>query len=187
MAPLELRTRNRYELHPQNKRQCNTCLTVYDGIEEHFHVKRIIAGKKSFEPSCKECRRKHLREAKRKYRLDAGHFISQRIAGFRHRAQLQGVPFNLDAEYLIDQWHKQAGHCFYTTDEICFTNVSETQKHPHPLQPSLDRLDPDKGYVKGNVVWCSHRINTMKGNFTYEQFIKMCSHIADVRKRYDDT
>lgn len=186
MTPLELRTKNRYELHPQGKRQCNDCMTIYDGIDEHFHVKRIIGGKKSFEPSCKECRRAQLRKHKRKYRLNPEQFISQRVPAIKHRAENQGLAFDLDAQYLIHQWNEQAGLCFYTEEPICFTNVSDSLKHPHPQQPSLDKLDPDKGYVKGNVVWCSHRINTMKGNFTYEQFIKMCSHITEVRKRYDE-
>ena len=32
--------------------------------------------------------------------------------------------------------------------------------------PSLDRINPIKGYVKGNVMWMSHRANAMKQNAT---------------------
>ena len=187
MTPLELRTKNRYELHPQNKRQCNTCLVIHDGSAENFHVKRHFANSPpAYEPACKPCRRKHLRESKAKYRLNPEQMISQRIAAFRHRAESQSLAFDLDADYLIQQWNDQAGYCFYSAEPMCFTNVTEKQNSPHPNQPSLDKLDPEKGYVRGNVVWCSNRINIMKGDFTYDQFIKMCSHITEVRKRYDE-
>jgi hypothetical protein len=33
----------------------------------------------------------------------------------------------------------------------------------------LDRIDPTKGYVKGNVWIVSHRANTLKGNTTHDE------------------
>jgi len=39
--------------------------------------------------------------------------------------------------------------------------------------PSLDRLDPSKGYVKGNVNVISYRANTLKNNATSEELLKV--------------
>ena len=35
--------------------------------------------------------------------------------------------------------------------------------------PSLDKIDPSKGYVQGNVMWVSYLANRMKSNATPEQ------------------
>ena len=39
--------------------------------------------------------------------------------------------------------------------------------------PSLDRLDPSKGYVRGNLTWISERANTMKHNGSLEEVEKL--------------
>ena len=35
--------------------------------------------------------------------------------------------------------------------------------------PSIDKIDPNKGYVSGNVVWMSHRANKIKQDATSEE------------------
>lgn len=39
--------------------------------------------------------------------------------------------------------------------------------------PSLDRINTLKGYVKGNVVWCSAKANSIKNDASYEEIIKV--------------
>lgn len=42
--------------------------------------------------------------------------------------------------------------------------------------PSLDRKDPRKGYVKGNVWVISHKANRLKGNFTPNELKAFCEN-----------
>jgi hypothetical protein len=42
---------------------------------------------------------------------------------------------------------------------------------PKGNSPSLDRIDNDKGYIKGNVQVLSNKANTMKGNSTPQERI----------------
>lgn len=42
-----------------------------------------------------------------------------------------------------------------------------------PNSPSLDRIIPEKGYVKGNIIVISNRANTLKNNATVEEMIKL--------------
>ena len=47
--------------------------------------------------------------------------------------------------------------CFYTKRK--FNNTLD-----HPDYPTLDRIDCNKGYVKGNVVVCTKFSNELKAN-----------------------
>lgn len=49
--------------------------------------------------------------------------------------------------------------------------------------PSLDRFDPNKGYVAGNVFVISMRANTLKSNATYEEILKVAKYLSR-RPRY---
>jgi len=47
---------------------------------------------------------------------------------------------------------------------------------------SLDRIDSDKGYTEGNVVWVYKPINLMKNTFSSEEFINICKLIVEHNK-----
>lgn len=47
--------------------------------------------------------------------------------------------------------------------------VNEGKKVCKPNSPSLDRIDPTKGYIKNNVWVISLKANTMKSNATLEE------------------
>ena len=44
---------------------------------------------------------------------------------------------------------------------------------PQPCSPSVDRIIPELGYVKGNVIVISHLANAIKQNATPEQIRKV--------------
>ena len=48
--------------------------------------------------------------------------------------------------------------------------------------PSLDRIDPNIGYVKGNVHWISNRVNRMKSDQTLEMVIKLGNWAEKIQK-----
>ena len=89
-----------------------------------------------------------------------GH-IKQSLRGFKKRAKLKNIPFNLSLEYLITQ-----------APDICpifkmpLGWCHRTGGAPLPNSPSLDRIVPELGYVEGNVQWVSHLANKMKQNAT---------------------
>ena len=63
-----------------------------------------------------------------------------------------------------------------------YTGVAFVDEEGHPLQRTFDRVDSSKGYVHGNVVACTQRINTLKGNCTLaevEQLAKAWRKIRD--------
>ena len=179
------RTLNRFYLHPENKRCCSTCHMIFEGITANFHIKKYYPdGRKGYQNCCKDCLNTKNQERTKRYREDPHQFISARFTSYRNRAKNDNCSFNLTPEYLIEQWDTQKGQCFYTARSIDFKFISESGKHPHNWTPSLDRLDPNLGYIKGNVVWCAYAINRMKNDFTYEEFVSMCRHIVLTREEH---
>ena len=55
----------------------------------------------------------------------------------------------IDEQYLIHQFIRQKGMCYWTDFPI---NPQGVFVSPNPLAPSLERLDESLGYVPGNVV-----------------------------------
>ena len=41
--------------------------------------------------------------------------------------------------------------------------------------PSIDRIKPELGYIKGNVRLVTYQVNMAKGVYTDEDFFTMCS------------
>tara|TARA_R110000822_G_C15182354_1_gene480504 strand:- start:80 stop:844 length:765 start_codon:yes stop_codon:yes gene_type:complete len=86
----------------------------------------------------------------------------------------------LDPEYLQELTIKQSGCCYYLGIPLRpFKKDKEAIKKERGLnvslsqilqQVSIDKLDPKKGYTKGNIVLASMFINQMKGICTLDQF-----------------
>lgn len=78
------------------------------------------------------------------------------------RAKRKGLPFDLTPEYIESIW-----------SDICpilgikmESNIGEINMQ---TSPSIDRIVPEKGYVKGNVEIISFRANTIKSFGTLEE------------------
>ena len=84
----------------------------------------------------------------------------------RRRAKNKNVPFEIDLEYVRSIVNNHCPVLGIALDWSC--RRSETPS-PIPSSPSLDRIDPERGYVKGNVWIISHRANTIKSNATHEE------------------
>jgi len=85
----------------------------------------------------------------------------------KSRAKKSGFDFNLTPEDII-------------IPEFCpvlgiplFVRLSSGGDGKNPNNPSLDRIDSSKGYVKGNVQIISWRANDLKKNGTLEEFKKL--------------
>lgn len=48
-------------------------------------------------------------------------------------------------------------------------NIERDNRSQREFAPQLDRIEPAKGYVEGNVVWLSRRANNIKGNATRKE------------------
>jgi hypothetical protein len=90
--------------------------------------------------------------------------------------------FNIDLQYLKELWEQQQGVCPFSGIKLvlnAYTNIFKDQRY----SASLDRIDSNKGYVKGNVRWVSRSINLLKNDMTDDQLIEFLNIISDRYKK----
>lgn len=114
-------------------------------------------------------------------------FIYSHLHKWRKRSSVKS---DLTFDYLKDLWNKQNGKCYYTNVDLTDIKTGHSKRHINGITitaftdhgPSLDKIVPEKGYVKGNVVFCSRKINTTKLDRTPEQFLEVCRTVLEVAK-----
>jgi len=78
----------------------------------------------------------------------------------KSRAKQKNIPFNLTLEDI-------------EVPETCpllgIPIEIQPKKGYHPNSPSLDKIIPEKGYIKGNVWVISNRANTLKNDATLQE------------------
>jgi hypothetical protein len=95
--------------------------------------------------------RAKIRAARKRYA--AAHPKLLMLLQAKHRAKKRGLPFNL----------KQADFEIPLCCPVLNIPLRPGVKHSHDASPSLDRIKPELGYVRGNVAVISQRANTIKG------------------------
>ena len=94
------------------------------------------------------------------------------VSGARHRAKDKNIPFDIDLDYvrsMVGENAELASHCPVFGIPLNWSCLRGNGNGPLPNSPSLDRIDPERGYVKNNVWIISFRANTIKNNATHEE------------------
>ena len=129
---------------------------------------------------CKECILKVTRDYKRIKRLDPENRKKEGILQKERRVRLwqntlindskhRKIENTLTVNDINEMMEKQNGLCYWYKIPLIPSNQKK-----HPQQPSLDRLDLDKGYTKENVVLCSYSANIGRNENnleTWEKFL----------------
>lgn len=135
---------------------------------------------------CKECTARG-RETQARYRNTpkgketralwlAKNWARRRVIVAKNRARYLKIPFNLTTEYIKS---------ITPSDMICPAlgiqmKIGEDYKNSMIRAPSLDRLIPELGYVKGNIAVVSTRANILKRDATPEELMKVAKFYAKV-------
>lgn len=145
-------------------------------------------GKVSYKATCKACdaaynrawrmRNPQYQQKARKRRRDGvvpehsamlRSFVSCRVSDAKARAAAKGLPFDLDNEYMLSLW-----------DGVCSVSEMPINCDKGSLYiGSIDKIDPDKGYVRGNVQWVSWQLNRAKGEYPLDVLITMCRAVLE--------
>jgi hypothetical protein len=131
---------------------------------------------------CNTCKMRAYNENKPKARelakirsrkLRLNNPVNNMISLAKTRAKKRGLPFNLEVSDVV------------IPDYCSILNVvlKVGTERVESNSPSLDRIIPSLGYVKGNVQVISHKANTMKSNATITELLLFADWIY---KMYGD-
>jgi len=98
------------------------------------------------------------------------------FSGAKQRAKVIGIPFTI----LLDD-------VLTNLPDICpVLGISlswgqrKGQNSNKDNSPSLDKFNPDLGYVSGNVYWISGLANRIKSNFTSDQHLSVANWMKQI-------
>jgi hypothetical protein len=84
-----------------------------------------------------------------------------------HDSKNRGVEHTLTINDINQLFQKQNGLCYWFNVPLIPSNDSK-----HPQQPSLDRLDRNKGYTRDNVVLTCYSANIGRNETSVEEWEK---------------
>lgn len=90
----------------------------------------------------------------------------------KNRATVKELVFDIDGEYLISLWDDNQGCCALTGQEFDLTPWGE-KGQVNPQAPSVDRIKPKLGYIKGNVRLITYHMNISLSDFGTEEFERL--------------
>lgn len=140
---------------------CNECWRKKNNEYSKQHRERIADNARKYHHANKDY------ERYKQKRIDYRETLHGRFIHWRIQAKSRKIEFSITENYL----NSIPRICFYTGEELTF-------KQNQPNTISLDRLDSSKGYIEGNVVFTSWRINQSKNDLTIEQFMNLCKKVV---------
>lgn len=116
----------------------------------------------------KEYTRKN-KEKKKEYNIQRRDNNS--LSGIKRRAKLKGIPFDLTLEDVSN----------YSVCPVFGKELIRSDSNT-PFSPSVDRVDPTKGYTKDNIQILSNKANKMKQDATPEELLMFADWIYKTYK-----
>lgn len=108
---------------------------------------------------CRDCNRALARD------WYAANPARSMLASARKRAKKNGLPFDLELSDI-----KIPAYCPVLGIPLV---AAASKGAPTPNSPSIDRIKPELGYTKGNILVVSLKANQIKSNATLEEILKV--------------
>lgn len=140
---------------------CKSCKNTLPFSEFHKHNKQLFG----INNICKKCR---IPLTKKNYwNIPLERVMYDRA---KSRAKRQGLVFNLDPEdILIPEFCPVLSIPLFRGNRVISDNT-----------PSLDKIIPSLGYIKGNVVVISYKANRIKSDANYEDIQKVADWLKQL-------
>ena len=111
--------------------------------------RKNITYKDGYNNKCKKCEYEICTDSRKAYLVKNWVKIL-----FLHAKRHNKYDFDIDEQFVSELYEKQNGKCFWFNVDLKPSNEAK-----YPWQPSLDRLDREKGYTRDNVVLACYSAN----------------------------
>lgn len=106
--------------------------------------------------------------------------ITKTLYSVKRRALAKGLPFNLDHKYLCAIAPSKCP--IFKMPLAWGYGMTGKAGHTADNSPSLDRIVPENGYVKGNVAWISMKANSIKSTADEKELYAVADWLHKKRK-----
>ena len=100
--------------------------------------------------------------------------IACMLSNARLRAKKKGVPFDFSRDDLKAALSRQGWKCALSGLDLRFDGPGSDRR----LVPSMDRIVPAKGYVRGNVRIVCHAVNIARHEWGDAGFLEICRAVV---------
>jgi hypothetical protein len=163
-----VRSRAAYVPVAPKTKDCRWCDEEFKTTKESKHREEFCSA---------DCKKEHEKELNDGRMLTPESRLVRLNSLARSRAAKYGYPYNLDNEYVINLWEESKGKCSLTGINLVLGRSGEFKVHPDA--PSLDKIEPKLGYVKGNVRLVSWHMNVALHEFGLDRFEQLVSAYAN--------
>lgn len=161
------------------KKECRGCDSFLP--IERFYSKGKVSrtAPDGYNNTCKECSKAKWR----KFAEDPSARKRWLLMRIKSKCKKEGIEFNLTIDDIVIP-----ERCPVLGRPLAF-GVSRSQSYekrgmapPTDDSPSVDRIDPDGGYVRGNIIVVSWRANRIKGNATVDELRDIANFYAELTR-----
>lgn len=156
-------------------KKCKECVKAYNRQQykenPEYKEKRIKRYKEKLTP---QIILKNKERSKNFYKSISGR-AKNLLKSAQRRSGKFNEPLDLDENFILEKLEK--GYCEVTGLKFDFDSPIDTCKNPY--SPSIDRIDPNIGYIKSNVRIVIWQYNLMKGELTDDQLLGLCKLIVE--------
>jgi hypothetical protein len=125
--------------------------------------KKKKEGQKTYQLSyCNKCVQAQCKGSKRRTIVS---FMNDKWNYIRRRANKKSIPFGITLAELLIAYERQKGICLYTDEAMAWSIGDYNLK----TSLSVDKVDPELGYTRENIVLCTRRANSIKQDMTLEE------------------
>lgn len=136
------------------------------GFESYISAQFITNGKSRQCKSCHNSKKGGESPVWKGY----GEVPSRVLSALKPERASRTLDFDINCKDLHELWILQDRKCAYTGRILVMADTA-----------SVDRIDSDNGYIRGNVQWVHKDVNKMKWSLSEDTFITFCKEVASHR------